>query len=148
MTIFWDYITNNSYYVLAKKSETAKVLIKSMDGGLVNVYPWSICVIIGTHRPSCRGGWSVINYPKKNVLGLGSRYNQQSRGRLCAWGWISPHSHDPPGSDDPIRSRVFSSRLWRIWESSPLITLPVLRVSFRCNLFMYLVIPGFYFKPT
>ena len=59
-------------------------------------YPWRIWVIIDTPRHACRKRWlggaeRVVRYKlssnKTRVLGLGSPYRQQSRGRWCAWVW-------------------------------------------------------------
>ena len=70
-----------------------------LDEGLVKRYPWRILVTIDTIRPAYRKrrlgwAWRVVCYKwslkKQGVLGLGSPYYQQSRGRWYAWVWILP----------------------------------------------------------
>ena len=80
--------------------ERGKKYTVLQDGGLVKGYPWMIWLIIDTTHPAFResglvGAWRVVYHKwssnKARVLGLGSPYHQQSRGRWCAWVWISPH---------------------------------------------------------
>ena len=84
---------------------------------------------------------------KTGVLGLGSPYNQQSRGRWYTWVWISPSPRTLQRVTTLPVPESAASDNDEVGESS---TLSVFWVSFWyiCLMYRYLVFSGFYFKPT
>ena len=106
-----------------------------LNGGLVNGYPWRICVIINTAHPASSNK-------------LGSPYNQQSRGRWYTWVWIASPPRTlqgvttlpTPKSAVPDNAKVGNQVLCphsRCFGS-----------YFDVIFFMYLVSSGFSFKST